>query len=106
MYWGEMNDWLSPPCSKYKSHQNQPNLVPCETFYTVEIPTTDVNGQNVTTNYKEHTFVGQKYQELRFVIIIGSVILIGLFNLCLYIYSARDIKKKTCLLYTSDAPDE
>ena len=73
-YWKKMNHWLSPPCSK--------NKTPCKTFYNVG-------------DGRESTDVGQKYEELRFVVIIGSVILVGLFNLCLYIYSARDIKKKT-----------
>ena len=48
--------------------------------------------------------VEERLQEIRFIILFSSVILIGLFNLLLSIYSARDIKAKRDLSKTIGQP--
>ena len=46
------------------------------------------------TYKKTETHIEERLEKYNFIILISSVILIGLFNLLLSIYSARDIKSK------------
>ena len=73
-HWFDMMDMFSPPCSKK-----------CEPLYRKE--TED-------TYKKTETHIEERLEKYNFIILISSVILIGLFNLLLSIYSARDIKSK------------
>jgi len=85
VHWFEMQDWLYPFCKcRY-----------CQ-----------ITAEEDCTNTKDCTKIEESIKRYQFMITISSVILIGLINLILSTYSARDIKAKNKKLLGETSENE
>ena len=91
VHWNEMHEWLYPYC-KYKNC-GQNGLITEIMRLTMEDKMEEKKWKNPNGEWK--IIAIEEYSKIYpFMIIIASVILVGLLNLMLSIYSARDIKAR------------